>query len=132
MSEYVPVPVDAARLIAHQYAKDVVVIVCQDSEHGQVHTTTYGKQPADKILAAELGPVLAAAMGGFMPEAKPFEDFREAAENAATFEEALRLIEDARCVLSAHAVGHATQGALDAFVKKHAPATAAAKPNPDA
>lgn len=86
MSKYVPVPVEAARQIAHQYEKDVVVIVAHDGVHGQIHTTTYGKDELDKIRAAELGPILAEAAGGFTPAAKSFEDFRNAAQSATKFD----------------------------------------------
>lgn len=79
MSEYTPVPVEEAYQIAQNFRKDVVVIIAFDDDHGQVHCTTYGNTAYNKILAAELGPKLVIAAGGFMPEAKAFEDFRDAA-----------------------------------------------------
>ena len=54
-----------------------------DHAFNQIHTTTYGKRPDDKIHAAELGPVLCQAAGGFVPDAQSFEDFRDAARTAA-------------------------------------------------
>lgn len=87
MSSYLPVPVDAARQIAHQFEKDVVVVVSVDNAFGQIHVTTYGKQPSDKITAAELGPVLATAAGGFTPASTMFEDFRDSAVSAQKFDE---------------------------------------------
>lgn len=86
MSEYVPVPVEAAREIAQKFAKDIVVIVATDRAHDQIHTTTYGRSQFDKIHAAELGPVLATAAGGFVPAAKMFEDFRDPAERAVKYD----------------------------------------------
>lgn len=76
---YIPIPVSAARDIAVRYHKQVVVIVAEDQLHGQIHVTTYGDTPTDKIRAAELGPVLNTAAGGFMPAAQTFEDFRDVA-----------------------------------------------------
>lgn len=89
MREYFPVPVSSARDIANAFGKQIVVIVAVDRVHGQVHTTTYGKEAFDKIAAAELGQVLAEAAGGFTPAAHCFEDFRQPALHAELVDELL-------------------------------------------
>jgi hypothetical protein len=91
---YVPVPVSAARDLAHSFAKDVVVILCYDRKHDLLHTTTYGRDASDKIRAAELGPVLAKAAGGFTPAGQPFEDFRDPALRAERYDELLGASEE--------------------------------------
>ena len=76
MSEYQPVPVAIAEEISFRYAKDVVVIVCYDTEHNMFHTTTYGNSAEDKLHAADLGEVLCEAAGGVLREKVVYEDFR--------------------------------------------------------
>jgi hypothetical protein len=51
MSEYQQVPVAVAEEVSFRYAKDVVVIVCFDTEHNMFHTTTYGNSAEDKLHA---------------------------------------------------------------------------------
>lgn len=62
--EYKPVEVEAAKFIARQYDKAVVVILAWDRVHNRIHSTTYGQEEADKLAAARLGMQLAAAAGG--------------------------------------------------------------------
>jgi len=97
MSEgYVPVPVSAARDVAIAFAKDVVVIIAFDYAHEQINTTTYGVKADDKIRAAELGPVLAAAAGAVVTEANYSEDFRQPALRAEKLDELLAAAEEVR------------------------------------
>lgn len=95
--EYVQVPVEAARMIANRYDKQVVVIVAEDTVHNKIHTTTYGALPEDKIRAAELGPSLAEAAGALLAESVCSEDFRtvDAAERAKEIEDKTRQLQDA-------------------------------------
>ena len=92
MSEYQPVPVEAAKLIARRYDKSIVVILAYDAEHRVTHTTTYGESEKDKIYAAAGGDRCAEALGCDLQLKTTFEDFREgydAAKLRAT-QEALR------------------------------------------
>ncbi len=75
MSEYKPVPVEAARYVADQCEKDVVVIGSIDHAHGKLHVTTFGRTPRDKVLAAEVGDVVGEVLGD-MSRVEHFEDFR--------------------------------------------------------
>ncbi len=79
MSEYRPIPSAEGKILAEKYAKDVVVILAIDHEHDMVHTTTFGKSPHDKEVAAILGERLG-VMLGLESEYGPriwYEDFRQ-------------------------------------------------------
>lgn len=76
MTTYQPVPVEAARAIAEQYAKSVVIIFAHDPEHGHLHTTTYGRNPQEKAWAAQGGEIATKALGGITELATDFEDYR--------------------------------------------------------
>lgn len=75
MSEYIAVPVQAAKDVAEKYAKQMVVILCYDREHGLTHTTTYGVMPFDKENAAAAGEICAKAVGADLGQKQVFEDF---------------------------------------------------------
>jgi hypothetical protein len=81
---YLAVPVEVARQIARDFDKQIVIICAWNHEHGMLHTTTYGKDPADKINAAKGGETCAAALGMDLNQSKVNEDFRtvDAARNA--------------------------------------------------
>jgi hypothetical protein len=53
MSDYKPVPVEAAREIAEKYDKSIVIIFSHDPVHALMHTTTYGTNPQNKELKAD-------------------------------------------------------------------------------
>jgi hypothetical protein len=96
MSEYVPVPVAAARDIALNFSKDIVVIVALDKAHDKIHTTTYGRDAFDKILAADLGVKLALEAGCDVVRAEYNEDFRQPALRAQRIDELLAAAEEVR------------------------------------
>jgi hypothetical protein len=73
-SEYIPVPVTAARAAALNFKKDIVVIFSYDRKHQTGHTTTYGVTRADKEGAARLGDEVSKLIFG--PKGQTFEDFR--------------------------------------------------------
>lgn len=77
MSQYVPVPVAAARQIAAEYEKQVVAIVSLDRPHVRVHVTTFGETAEDKLAASNLGDLLAKAAGLDVVLQTPYEDFRD-------------------------------------------------------
>jgi hypothetical protein len=86
VSDYVPVPVEAARQIARTYAKQIVVVLSIDKVFSTTHITTYGVAAEDKIVAANIGEELAKEYGG--NPRTTFEDFkaRTQAEAAETIE----------------------------------------------
>ncbi len=81
-SEYLPVPVEAARRIAETYKKSMVIINAWDDEHARLHTTTYGIDPIDKAMAADGGAIAAKALDVDMLQAHAFEDYRLATARA--------------------------------------------------
>jgi len=86
-STYVEVPVSAAREIAQQFAKDIVIINAWDAVRAAMHTTTYGVTAADKGLAAHGGQLAAQALGADLSRMKIFSDYRD--ERIAALEGAL-------------------------------------------
>ncbi len=77
---YKPIPVAAARAIAAQYEKDVVIVLAYDHEHGLVHTTTYGRSEDDSVKAKRVGKALCEMIGGDLSRTTVYEDFRTAGE----------------------------------------------------
>lgn len=73
--EYKPVPVIAAVHIAHHCDKDIVVIFSIDHAHELQHVTSFGKSPADKIVAAKFGDAIEKIVGEVSLRTT-FEDFR--------------------------------------------------------
>ena len=73
---YVPVPVAVASEISRKFDKDIVIIFCINHEHVLSHTTTFGRAARDKLVAADLGEVLAAAAGCEVAKKTSYEDFR--------------------------------------------------------
>ncbi len=73
---YMPVPVDAARALAVQYAKSIVIICAWDAAHGLLHVTTYGTDPQNKAFAAYGGEIAMKALGGQLDASVNFEDYR--------------------------------------------------------
>jgi hypothetical protein len=86
MGEYQPIPVSEAKRIAEQFDKDMVIINAWDSEHQLNHTTTYGKTPEQKEIAADAGEVTARALGCCIEAKKSYEDFRERTPAEAALE----------------------------------------------
>lgn len=52
---HTPVPVEAARAIASEFHKSIVVILSCDSASGLAHVTTYGVLPDEHKRAADVG-----------------------------------------------------------------------------
>lgn len=84
MSDYKPIPVESARQLAKEFGKSIVIICAWDAEHELLHTTTYGKEPQDKINAAYGGDLVTKALGFDLGKRATCEDFRtlDAAINA--------------------------------------------------
>lgn len=81
---YQPIPVETARQIARDFAKQIVIICAWDGTANLLHTTTYGVDALDKIAAAKGGEICAKALGTDLGKKDPNEDFRtvDAAYNA--------------------------------------------------
>src|SRR6187455_2614226 len=94
MSEYKPVPVEAAKAIAETYDKSMVVICCWDEKANKLHTTTYGVSPKDKHMAAIGGEMAARVLGGDLSKKEDFQDYRKSydAEKYATLKEAVEKV----------------------------------------
>jgi hypothetical protein len=85
MPEYKPVPVDVARQIAEQCGKSMVVILSYDPAHQLTHTTTYGVEPSEKEMAADVGDRCAKLIcGDGFDKSRRYEDFRFADQAART------------------------------------------------
>lgn len=82
---YLPVPVAVAKEIATRFKKAIVIINTWDTEHGLLHTTTYGESEKQKHQAAIGGDIAAKALGADMPRADFYEDFRKDDEDVLFF-----------------------------------------------
>lgn len=87
-SDCTPIPVAAAKSIADEYAKSMVAILGYDPGDGRVYCATYGASAIGKDLAAAMGEIAVAAVGGVLDFNQIFEDFRAtpAAESKAEIE----------------------------------------------
>ena len=100
LPDYVPVPVEAAKQIAVQFQKQMVVIIATDNVHQQTNFTTYGVSPEEKVEAAVTAEFLSKQMGN-VPEANRFsEDFRRDMD-AAKYKAALEALERIANILDA-------------------------------
>jgi hypothetical protein len=80
MSEYIPVPVEAAKQVARQFEKSVVVIAAWDRAFNKFHTASYGESADDKIVAANLADLIPLAAGCDPQSLVTHEDFRHRTE----------------------------------------------------
>ena len=74
MSEYKPIPVEAARFIAREFDKQIVIVLAWTDN--TLHTTTYGSDPQHKEWAARGGEVAAKALGALTDQSVVYEDYR--------------------------------------------------------
>lgn len=100
MSEYTPVPVEAAKNIAEKFGKSIVIVFSHDPIHGMMHTTTYGVDPQDKAWAARGGEIATKALGGILELKTDFEDYRLAQAKAllSALKGVMKQIEDGSLV----------------------------------
>lgn len=75
-AEYIPVPVEAAGEIAEKYSKRIVVINAWDADHQLMHTSTFGRTPLEKQIAASIGEATAEAAGCAVHQKLVYRDFR--------------------------------------------------------
>lgn len=76
MSEYLPVPVQAAKFLSERFRKSMVVILSFDPEFELTHCTSYGVQAFDKEQAAAIGErCVQEVCGGDLSRKVSFEDF---------------------------------------------------------
>jgi hypothetical protein len=78
-----PIPVDAARQIADQYQKDIVLLVAWDQASSKTHVVTWGREPPQKTSAAAAGDMIR-QMLRLEGAAEVYEDFRREGEAAST------------------------------------------------
>lgn len=76
MPDYLPVPVEAAKRIADEFRKNIVIILSWSKEHGHLHTTTFGVSPEEKQWAAQGGEIASRALGSVVNKSTTFEDYR--------------------------------------------------------
>jgi hypothetical protein len=102
MSDYIPVPVEAAKSIAERFKQKAVVVLAWDDGRELMHTTTYGASAIDKVVAAGIGERCAAAIGCDLGRVQSFEDFRADFDPARLreAEEILASIGDGSSVIS--------------------------------
>ena len=91
MSAYKPIPVDAARKIADDYQKDIMLFVGWDAATKTTNIITWGREPAHKAAAAAGGDTIRKALK--LEDAEAHEDFRREGEAA-------RVVDDLRRRLS--------------------------------
>ena len=125
MPAYKPIPVWEVRSLAADYTKDIVVIVAMDRENAKLHTTTFGREPADKDIAAKWGELFAQAAGSDTTQATWYEDFRATKEaeykaKVDALEKRLEAVQDALAPLarpneSEAAVAQRVAAACDKF-----------------
>ncbi len=98
MTEYQPVPVDAARQIGQHFGKGIVVILAVDDAHALIHCTTWGETAEQKHSAAQLGDQISVFVGMDLSRRSTFEDFRtrSEADSAATIDRLIRERDDLR------------------------------------
>ena len=77
-NDYQPVPTSAARQIAEDFEKQVVVIVCLDAIHRKTHLTTWGSSPTAKDVAAKWGDLISECLS--LSGKEMLEDFRATPE----------------------------------------------------
>lgn len=75
MSEYKPIPVEAAREIAAKYDKTMVVVLAWDPVHRLTHATSYGVSAFEKEQAAGVADICTEAIGGDLSKKRTVEDF---------------------------------------------------------
>lgn len=63
MSDYINIPIEAAKGIAEKYDKSEVIIVTWDQLHRRTHVTTYGCTIKDSEGAARGGNMVRKALG---------------------------------------------------------------------
>jgi hypothetical protein len=91
--EFKPIPVAAAKSIAEQFDKAMVIINAYDEKHEMNATATYGVTPQQKEIAADAGERTAKALGSAIEAKTTFEDFRHrSAAEAALYLETLKSI----------------------------------------
>lgn len=91
--DYWPVPVETAKSICTDYHKSWCVILSADPVFDKLHTTTYGRDPAEKVLAAKAGDIITEAITGTLTERLVFQDFRDDLE-AACYRSAIELLKE--------------------------------------
>ena len=75
--DYKEVPVVVASIIADNFDKSQVVILCYDAVYETTHVTTWGKSKFDKENAVAIGEICTNAIGCDMGKKQTFKDFHQ-------------------------------------------------------
>jgi hypothetical protein len=92
LKDYIPIPVEEAKVIAEDFKKSMVIILAYDPVHQVTHTTTYGVSPFDKENAAAAGCIITKAIGADLSKKQDFEDF-PTDYDAANYKAALEVMQ---------------------------------------
>ena len=89
-----PIPVAAAKMLAAEYRKSIVVVVTYDPDHGQTTFTSYGRTSLEKEIASRAADAFAASLGIEKARAETYEDFHADPDalNPAALREAAELL----------------------------------------
>lgn len=84
------IPVFVAQKMADKYQKDIVLIVGWDNSN-KINIVTWGREPAQKAVAAKAGDAIAKQLGLADDLADVYEDYRREGEAAAEVDRLRRL-----------------------------------------
>ena len=97
---YKPIPVDAARQLADDYEKDIVLFVGWDEASNTTNVVTWGRDPVQKQSAAIAGDTIREALKLGETSAQVHEDFRREGEAARVVDELRRRLAAIRELLA--------------------------------
>ena len=92
-----PIPVDAARQIADEYQKDVVLFLAWDEASDRTHIVTWGRRPSQKTTAAVAGDMIRGMLR--LGKTETYADFRREGEAATTVDMLRRKLSAIRTAL---------------------------------
>ena len=97
---YKSIPVDAARQVADDYEKDIMLLVGWDWATNSTNVVTWGRDPVQKQAAAVAGETIRQALKLDEASAATHEDFRREGEAARVVDELRRRLAAIRELLA--------------------------------
>ena len=97
---YIPIHVSVAQHMADGHGKDIVLIVGWDLASNRTNIVTWGREPAQKVAAANAGETIAKQLGLADELADVHEDFRREGEAAKVVDELRRKLAAIRDALA--------------------------------